>query len=170
MATLTIPIPAGLDPMQPSQQADALPPPVDAVLTNDGWFPDIDLAALRDQYRIRDAITPQRLREAALFALVAVGNDLAAWAAGQQLAGYTNLAAVPAPQLGGESKLIMLYRRAVGSETRALLIEGQRDTDLTGNGQRQVGDLDPSIAELRRDRTSATRDIQGKGRTTVDLI
>lgn len=170
MATTTIPIPAGLDPQQPEKQAAALPPPDDGVLTNDGWFPDIDLSALRVQYRVRDAIPPARLREAALFALEAVANELDTWAGRQRASGYASLADVPAAQRGGESRLVTLYRRAVGSETRALLIEGQRDTDLTGTGQRQVNDLTPSIAELRRDRVHAVRNILGKGRTTVELL
>jgi len=170
--TSTIPIPQGLDPADAYSQAPFVPQPVDEPLANDGWFPDIDLKALRDQYRIRDAVTAQRLREAALFALVAVNDDesLTAWAECQQAAGFTSLGAVPAKTLGGESRLTVLYRRAVGSEVRALLIEGQRETDLTGAGQRAVSDLDPSIPELRRDRVHAIRDMLGKPRTTIDLI
>ena len=64
----------------------------------------------------------------------------------------------------------MLYRTAVGAWTKALLVERQRDTDLTGAGQRKVEELDESICELRRDALHAVRGLLGRTRTCVDLI
>lgn len=146
---------------------DATPEPV---ITNDGWFPDVDPALMRLQVRIRDSVTPERLREAILGAMISIGNVLAAWRLPLEGSGTTSLADVPAAQLGGESRLVLLYRRAIAAQAKADLVERYRDMDLTGAGQRQVGDLDQSVEELRRDATHAVRDMLGRTRTDVELI
>jgi len=154
-------------------QSDIAPPPAspaEAVVTNDGFFPDVDPVTLREAYRIRDAVTPARLREAIVTSIITAGDDLAVWAAGQKAQGYTTLAAVPAPTIGGDSRLVALYRTAIGSYTRAQLVERQADMDLTGAGQRQVTDLADTPAELRRDAVYAIRAMLGTGRQTIELL
>jgi len=148
----------------------AVPAGVEPVIANDGWFPDVDPVAFRRQMRIRDGVTPDRLREAILGAMITVGDNLAAWRAPLEAGGAATLAAVPAPGLGGESRLLVLYRRALGAFAKADLVERYRDMDLTGAGQRQVGDLDASIEELRRDGIFAIRDMIGRPRLLAELI
>jgi hypothetical protein len=150
-----------------------IPPPstdVEPVVTNDGWFPDIDPVEFRKQMRIRETVTPERMREAILNGIISVGNSLNKWRLVLELAGFESLATVPVSQLGGESRFVILYRRAVGASAKAELVERYRDTDLTGAGQRQVGELDPSVDELRRDAIWAVRDILGTTRTSINLI
>ncbi|MFK3888465.1 head completion/stabilization protein [Sphingomonas sp. NPDC079357] len=139
-------------------------------LAHDGWFPGVDLTALRAQARVRDTITPERLREAALAALIWVGEQLADWQAAQIAASYTSLAAVPAATIAGEPRTLILYRQAVAAWTKALVVERYRDTDLTGAGERRAEDLDPSVGELRRDAIHAVRALLGRTRTDVELI
>lgn len=146
------------------------PTGAEPVITNDGWFPDIDPAAFRKQMRIRDTVIPERLREAILNAMIAIGNNLAGWRATREAEGAGTLEEVPAPRLGGESRFVILYRAAIGAEAKAGLVERYRDTDLTGAGQRQVSDLDESVGELRRDAIHAVRDILGRTRTSVELL
>ncbi len=146
------------------------PAPLTAPVEHDGWFPGVDLTALRAQARIRDTVTPERLREAALAALIWVGDQLADWQAAQIAAGYATLAAVPAPTIEGERRTLILYRQAVTAWTKALVVERYRDTDLTGAGERRADDLDPAVGELRRDAIHAVRAILGRTRTDVELI
>jgi hypothetical protein len=148
-------------------EADDTP---EAVVTNDGWFPGIDPASLREEFRIRDSVTPPRLRAAIVGAIITVGNQLVAFKAGHVAAGHANLGAVPSPQIDGKSRLIQLYGRAIGAAVKVELVERYRDTDLTGAGQRQVDELDASIGELRRDAIHAVRDLLGVTRTNVELI
>ncbi|MDH7641187.1 head completion/stabilization protein [Sphingomonas oryzagri] len=145
-------------------------PPAEPPVTNDGFFPDIDPVTLREAYRIRDAVTPARLREAIITSIITAGDDLAAWAASQKAAGYATLGEVPSPQVGGKSRLVALYGTAIGSYTRAQLVERQADMDLTGQGQRQVSDLADTPAELRRDAVYAIRAMLGVGRQTIELL
>jgi hypothetical protein len=143
------------------------------VLTNDGFFPDIDLAQFRRAARLRDSVTVDRQRDAVLAAIITVGNDLTAWAMARRLAGAADLASVadvPNGKLDGDPRLVILYRRAVYAFAKADLVERYRDVDTTAPGQRRAEDLDPSIGELRRDGAWAVRDMLGVTRTCVELI
>ena len=146
------------------------PPTVEAVVVSDGWFPSVDPAKTRDEYRIRDNVTPARLRKAIIGAILSVGNQLAVWQAAQMLSGRASLESVPARQVDGTSRLVLLYARAIGSYAKAELVETYRDIDATTAGQRQVDDLEPSIVELRRDAIHAIRDILGRTRARIELI
>jgi hypothetical protein len=144
--------------------------PAPALIINDGWFPDIDPAMFKDQQRIRDSVTPARMREALIAAILTVRRDLKAWAAGHRAAGAAKLEAVEAERIDNTSELVLLYRRAVFTAAKAELVERYRDIDTTGAGQRKADDLDPSVTELRRDSLHAIRDMLGVGRTTIELI
>lgn len=153
------------------------PPPLpqaggqaEPAIANDGFFPDVAPHALRAQVRVRDHVTPARWREALLGAIITVGNDLAAWADRQQAAGHATLAAVPGPSIGGEPRLLILYRRAVALNAKAEIVERTPDIDTTGAGQRKAEDLEPTIGDLRRDALHAVRDMLGVGRLDVELI
>ncbi|AOH83613.1 head completion/stabilization protein [Sphingomonas panacis] len=143
---------------------------VEAPIANDGWFPDVDVASLRASLRLRDSVTPERLRGSALNAIITVGDQLVAWQAARAAAGHASLGAVPAPMLDGQSRLVLLYARAVAAYTKADLVERYRDVDQTAAGQRNVGELDSSIEELRRDGLHAVRDMRRVTRTFVELI
>lgn len=146
------------------------PAPAEAIVGNDGFFPDIDPADLRRDARILDAVTAPRLRSAILAAIIAVGLSLESWKQARIAEGRASLAAVPALQLDGRSRLLVLYDRAIAAHVKAELIERNRDTDLTGAGQRRVEELDPAIGDLRRDAIHAVRDFLAQTRTCVELI
>lgn len=162
--SLTIPIAPGASvPEAPANEPER-------VIVNDGWFPDIDPADIRADRRIRDVVTPRRMRTAILGAIMTTRVDLRVWAAMHREAGSASLAEVPADTIDGESVLVLAYQRAIGAYARAELVEGYRDTDLTGRGDRRVEDVAPSIGELRRDALYAIRDMLAVGRVTVELI
>lgn len=142
----------------------------EAPIVNDGFFPNIDPAAVREAARIPTSITPARLRAAILGAIMTVEIDLRAFAARALADGYATLAALPAPLLDGQSVQLIRYNRAVALYAKAELIERHRDFDTTSAGGNQADELTPTIGELRRDALHAVRDILGKSRTTIDLI
>jgi len=139
-------------------------------LANDGWFPDIDLHDLRECCRLDGTVTPRRLRLAALDAMASVNAELRDYQAAQRLAGRPSLAAVPSPQLAGESVQLQHYRRAVYASVQAELVERYRDFDTTGAGDKAAAKLELRIDELRRDRRWAISAICGRPQSTVDLI
>lgn len=146
------------------------PPAPETTVTNDGFFPDIEPAAIRDAARIPGSITAGRLRAAILGAIMTAGNDLARFADDCQAAGYATLADLPAPKLDGQSVQLTRYARVIALLTKAELIERHRDFDTTGAGDRKAEDLETSLTDLRSDATASIRDMLGRGRTVVDLI
>jgi hypothetical protein len=146
------------------------PPPATpdgAPIGNDGWFPDVDVADLRKARRIPAELPAERLRDAVREAVIWANDQLEEWRAAQAAASFAD---VPSPPLDGATRNLVLYQLAVGAWTKALLVERQRDVDLTGAGQRKVDELDASIGELRRDALHAVRRILGRTRTTVELL
>lgn len=146
------------------------PPVPETDVVNDGFFPNIDPANVRATARIPVVITPARLRAAILGAIMTVEIDLRAFAAASIAAGHVSLAAVPAPQLDGQSVQLIRYNRAVALYAKAELIDRHRDFDTTAAGGSQADELTPTIGELRRDAMHAVRDILCQNRTCVDLI
>ncbi|QWP76094.1 head completion/stabilization protein [Lysobacter sp. K5869] len=139
-------------------------------LQNDGWFPNLSLSSLRLAGRIDGTVPADRLRELAMAAALAVNARLREFRAGHEGAGYASLAAVPASRIGGESRLLVLYRRAVACLLKADVIERYRDFDSTDSGQRRADDQDPAADTWRRNATWAVSDITGQTRTVVELI
>ncbi len=144
-------------------------PAAEAPITTGGWFPDVDPELFRREQRVSTELTPDRVRQALIAAIIGVARELADWKARQAAA---SLALVPTdlPTIDGENALVLLYRRAVSTAAKAELVERYRDIDLTAAGQRGADALDPSVGELRRDSLHAIRDILNVGRTTVELI
>lgn len=136
------------------------------------WWPEIDLAALRDAMRLDGTITPQRLLPAVQEAVAATIGQLAEWAKNREEEGHASLAAVPALKVDGESTNVQRFRRAVHCHAKANLIERYSDYDTTGRERRKDQDeaREDQAEHHRRDATWAVRDILGASRLTVELI
>ena len=139
-------------------------------LTNDGWFPAVDLAELRAAVRLDGTVTPARLRHAAVNAMASVNAELASYKEAQLYAGHADLANVPAAKIADESVQLQRYRRAVYGCVQADLIEHYRDFDTTGAGDKAAEKLELRLDDLRRDVRWAISDLVGRRRTTVELI
>lgn len=145
--------------------------PADAgVIDAAPFWPSIDPEKIRESHRIDGAITAARLLDALVEAMATVNAELAAWRLAQIAAGADTLAEVEAESINNESIHVHRYRRAVGCLAKANLIERYRDVDTTARGDRKVDALADPIDDLRRDARWAINDIQGLGRSTVELI
>lgn len=139
-------------------------------VTNDGWFPDIDLQDLREAMRLDGTVTQERLRQATVDAIASVNDELQPWQAARRNAGYAELASVPATQIDGLSGHVQRYRRAVYNLTRADLTEQYRSYDATKSGGQHAEELEATISESRRNVRWALNDIRGIARSTIELI
>lgn len=142
----------------------------EATVANDGWFPDIDLADCRAASRLDGTVTPERLLYAVANAVASVNDELAAWKAEKVAAGHADLEAVPASKVTGQSVFVMRYLRAVYCTAHAELVERYRDLGITAAGDKRADAMEPRIEDLRRDARWAIADLQGRRRTTVELI
>lgn len=134
------------------------------------FWPQIDPIEIREQQRIDNTVTPQRLRSALFEAIANANYELQAWQADRVAEGSATLADVGAPEIEGTSILVHRYCRAVGCLAKALLMERYRDIDSTAKGDRKADALADPIDDCRRDYRHAISDILGKPRSTVDLI
>jgi hypothetical protein len=153
----------------------AVPPaalsPTGETISGEDFWPDIDLNDFRDCMRVGGNVIPDpRVKLALLGALESVQIDLADWRALQEATGYDTLASVPAATMGGLSRYVVLWRRAVYAYAAADLTETHRDITATSAGASQSEAIAPTADDHRRNATYAVRGILGVSRTTVELI
>ncbi|MEB0138006.1 MULTISPECIES: head completion/stabilization protein [unclassified Undibacterium] len=154
----------------PSNQASA---PAAGLIINDGWFPDIRLADMREAARIDGTVTDARLTAALVDAILSVNLALHAWKAQHLAAQYADLLSVPAPSIQGESQYLAHYRRAVYSTAKADLLEKYRDFDSTGQAQsdkKAIEWLAAAPEQERRNAHWAIANILQRPHMTVELI
>lgn len=162
-----------LPPSIPPGTTPAPPAPAAGIIENDGWFPDIALADMRDAMRLDGTVTDARLVQAVVDAILQVNRELGAWQALQADAGIAALADVPATRINRESRLLAQYRRAVYSTAKADLIERYRDYDTTATSlsdKKSMEWLDEAPGAQRRNAQWAIADIVGRTHLTVELI
>ena len=141
-----------------------------STITNGPFWPDFQLATLRDAMRLDGTVTNARLEHSAINAALQINSDLKDWRIGQQILGFDDLEQVPAEQINGQSIYLQLYLRAVYCLTKANLIERYSDFDSTAKGLKAGEVLGDSVDDLRRDARFAIRDILGESHVTVELI
>lgn len=130
----------------------------DEILTGtDPFYPHIDLKNLSATMRLDGSVTAERLRHAATSAISRVQANLSQWRAEQTIPSLSDAQAEN-------------YRRAVYAYTAASLTERMASFDSTAEGIRRAEELNNLAQQLMRDGRWAVRDLQGKPRTTVELI
>lgn len=140
------------------------------ILTNDGFWPDIDANHLRERQRIGGNVTNARLEEAAVAAMISVNRELRTLKLRYMAAGADTLAAVPAEQIQDESELVHTYRRAIYSTASAEIAERYPTYSATNSGAAKGEEEEQSADDYRRDARFAIRDLLGISRTTVELL
>jgi len=148
----------------------AAPEPAEPPIAHDGFFPGVKAADIRALQRIPAQVTPPRLADAIVTAMLAVGVELAQWKADQVTAGFATLAAVSADQVAGKPRLVALYERAIASFTAAELADTHHDISATADGKDRAEERATTADEHRRNAVHAVRDILGATRTAVELI
>ncbi|UQA22101.1 head completion/stabilization protein [Stenotrophomonas sp. NY11291] len=150
--------------------ANASPVPKQPNVSAGAFWPEIDVAVLRETIRVPGDIQAPRMRSTVVSAVMDVTRELEAWQAGKEAAGYATLADVPAPVIDGSTRLVHLFLRAVGCATAVELHERYRSYDATAQGNQRAEELTPTIDEIRRDLRNTLCDLQGVRRVTVELI
>lgn len=139
-------------------------------ITNDGWFPDIDLADFRTLRQIDDTHSQPRVVEVMRQAMAQVNRELSVWKARHLSAGVADLSAVASPMLGDDSTKVMAYRRAVYSAAQAILNHrywGMADT--VGKPIYREA-LASAADEYNRERWEAIQEITDQPRTLTGAI
>ncbi|MDF3821704.1 head completion/stabilization protein [Leptospira sp. 96542] len=140
------------------------------VIVNDGWFPAVDPAQVRQVARLDGTVTAPRLRSAMLLAMADVNGELAAYKLWALAEGHEGLGAVPGPTVNGESVRLVYYRAAITARVQAELAEKYRDFETTGHADKRADALEVTASVHWRDMRWAISSILGIGRVTVELI
>jgi len=150
--------------------ANASPAPQQDPITAGPFWPEIDVAALREAIRVTGDVTAARMRSVVVSAVMSATRELVDYRVAKEKAGYARLADVPAEQVDGESRLVQLYRQVVYCGAAVVLHERYRSYDATAQGNQRADDLTPTIDEIRRDQRNAISDLLGQRRMTVELL
>lgn len=150
--------------------APATPPADDGKpITNDGFWPDVDLAQMRQSTRLTGNVTAERLRASVIEAMLFVNDQLAVFRAQKMAEGWESAADI-GDTLAGASHLVHRYLRAVASTVQADLAEKYRDFDSTRVGDLRADHESLAADDFRRNATWAIADILGRPRNVVELI
>lgn len=153
----------------------AVPPapasPEGTVVAVDNWYPPIDCNAMRDVLRLGTVVTHKQLVDAIQGGVITVVQDLASWRAAREAAGATSLDDVaPEEVVGDQTRLSVLFTRAVRFAAAAELAELHRDLSATAEGSARAESQLLTAADYERMRINAVRDILGTSRVAVELI
>tara|TARA_R110002167_G_scaffold98718_9_gene259409 strand:+ start:2736 stop:3209 length:474 start_codon:yes stop_codon:yes gene_type:complete len=138
--------------------------------TGGGFWPDIDPQHCRSVMRLDQSITPERLRDALVNAMLAINLDNAVWGAQQQVDGHATLADVSDQQLDEKNVNVSLYQRAVYCRAKADLLERYADYDSTGSGNQRADQLNASVDDYRRQSINAIGHLTGSATTGAVLL
>jgi hypothetical protein len=142
-------------------------------IENDGWFPDIRLAALREVTRLDGTVTDARLIAAVVDAMLTVNDALDEWKQDHIDLGHMCLDDIPSARINQQSQLHAHYLRAVYSTAKADLIEKYRDYDSTASSladKKHMDWLDTAPEQERRNAHWAIANILKRPHMTVELI
>lgn len=145
----------------PAEVADAI--------AGDGWYPDLSIKTFREAQRVPEAVTATRVREALIGGFISAATGLQRWRTAREAEGKAGLAATSAITIGGESRSVILWRRAVHAFAAADLADTHTDIDATEGGRDRNEARAAASDDLRRTATAALRDIMGRTRTRVAL-
>ncbi|WP_339385093.1 head completion/stabilization protein [Xenorhabdus japonica] len=140
----------------------------DAPLTNDGFWPDLNLREFQVNRKLPADLDNDMLANALLATVAEINLDLQHLKSRLQAKGYQAAAAVPGISINGSNALVSQYKRAVYARAKADLM-GEY-TSLVSRAP-NPGQESPDVQKRLLAESAVTlRNMKGKGRTTVRLI
>jgi hypothetical protein len=152
----------------------ATSPVIDTTVKNlHPFFPDLSTKEFADASRLDGSVTPERMKQALLFAMAKVNRELDSLRFPQVLPIFRSLSEYDERL---QTNNVFLYKTAVWNEARASLTEHYRDFDSTSDSTKRGDLLTPQIDAYRRDVRHAINLILGNddpddsGFMVVELI
>lgn len=137
-------------------------------ITNDGWWPDTDVADFQRQRSIPASIETETVINALLMAIGEANAELAAYQSAQRAQGYGSAKDVPGPSADTLNLLCAQYLKIIFARAKAELMGEitSAEREKANPGQQSKETRDSLLAEA----SFALRNILGYPRVTVDLI
>lgn len=126
----------------------------------DGWFPDVDVNALRAKIRIGDGIaTHERIVSAIEGAMLTAFRALADWRTKQAVAGIAKLEDIGDSEINGKTRAVLIWERIILYYTAAELADTHRDISATDQGTIRADEERRSSDDYRRMAHAAVADL-----------
>lgn len=138
------------------------------VLSNDGFYPDIELDDFRAAMNVNNDVDSLSVENRLRGAMFKVNRLLKDWR--DELGDVATLEEVDAPVMDGLSEKIYFYKQAVYAYARAQLMESRREVTTTAKGHDRADSLSETVDDYYRMSHEAVRVILDKTRITVELI
>lgn len=148
------------------------------MIPGDDWYPSLSIAEFKAAQRMPAVVTDTRARDALIGGILSVDAEIADWRSAQQNAGITSIEAAvvrdaadrPLPPIAGESRAVVLWRRAVHAYAAADLANTHTDISATADGRARNDDRADQACDLLRTATLAVRDLLGRPRSRSRLL
>ncbi|SFC49539.1 head completion/stabilization protein [Pragia fontium] len=140
----------------------------ESIITNDGFWPDIDVADFEVFRTIPGDINHSQIAAALVDSVVEINRQLQDIAAQRRAQGYNTAATVPGVSVDGKNELITQYQKAVFARAKADLIG---EYASLGRSEGHTGQDNPKTkADLLAEAAYTVRNIKGLKRVGVSLL
>jgi hypothetical protein len=144
---------------------------LETVIANDGFFPDLSLGDFQKMYGTPADIMQEKAEHLLRLAVIDVNDRLAVeqniWQAGN----HATLAEIPAQQIGGKSRLVIQYQRAVFSLATAMAFRQYATVTRREIGEHKAAESLDTEQMYRAESDRAIRNLRGiDTNITVELI
>ncbi|HIE1218858.1 TPA: head completion/stabilization protein [Serratia marcescens] len=140
----------------------------DETLTNNGFWPDLSLAAFQKRRNIPPDIDAETLGAALVASVAEINLDLEKLATQHQAKGYTTAKDVPGVAIGEKSALIAQYEKAVFARAKADLL-GEYSTQFSRAPN--AGQENPETrSRLLAEAATVLRNMKGARRSSARLV
>ncbi|CAI2439617.1 head completion/stabilization protein [Serratia proteamaculans] len=140
----------------------------DTTLTNNGFWPDLNLADFQERRSIPSDIDADTLGAALVASVAEINLDLEKLAGQLQAKGYTQASAVPGVKIGDKTALIAQYEKAVFARAKADLL-GEYSTQFSRAPS--AGQENPETrSRLLAEAATVLRNMKGARRSSARLV
>lgn len=142
----------------------------EAVITNEGFWPDIAVGDFERDRSIPANMQPHTVASVVLSAVAQVNIELMFTKTKLLAEGHGTAALVPGPSFNGQSQLEILYQQAVFARAKADLVVEFGSVTQRSTGNNQATQSDDTRAALLAESQQHIRAIKGVHRCGIELL
>lgn len=146
------------------------PDPQQGIITNQPFWPDLDLMEFSINYRVPNDMVADSVKEQLIQAITDINSRLLDWQEQKKKEGHEHLTDVPADTVDNQSILVILYKRAVFSRAKATICRDYPTIDRRTEAENQAKSADDIERIYLRNAFEAVRQMMGMNDITVELI
>ncbi len=142
----------------------------EGTIENQPFWPDVDIAQFCQDYRVPSELETGTIKAHLSHAMVEINIDLVDYRHQKMDEGYDSLADVPAETMANESRLLMLYRRAVSCRCKAIICRDYPTIDRREPAENQAKSSEDTEVNNLCNADKAIRAFLEFSDITVDLL